>query len=92
MNWIKINYQYGNALININAIDAITINEHACIERYCKNNDEFIDCDECQYSSYMVNILVKGRNIPIKTDSMENAENLRDSILQQIESFIEKVE
>ena len=40
MDWVKINYKYGNALIDIDAIDAIIIDEHACTERYCKNNDE----------------------------------------------------
>ena len=93
MNWIKINYQYGNALIDINAIDGIIISEHACTERYCKNNDELIDCNECKYSGYIVNILIKGKIIPIKTfNNMEKAENLRDSILQQIESFVKKME
>lgn len=88
MDWVKINYQYGNALIDIDAIDAISINEHACVERYCKN-DYDQDCDECKYSGYMVNVLVSGKVIPIKTfHSIEDAENLRDSILQQIEGFL----
>ena len=89
MDWVKINYKYGNALIDIDAIDAIIIDEHACTERYCKNNEELINCDECQYSSYNVDILVQGRCIHIKTfDNLNDAENLRDSILQQIKKFL----
>ena len=89
MKWIKFDYKYGNTLINVDAIDAITINEHACTERYCKNNDELIDCDKCKYSGYNVNILIQGRCILIKTfDNLNDAENLKDSILQQINKFL----
>ena len=88
MDWVKFNYKYGNALIDIDAIDAIIIDEHACTERVCKYRFEQT-CDECEYSGYIVKMLVGGKSIYIKTFlNMEDAENLRDSIVQQIEGFL----